>query len=104
MKKNLFPIESNNILTDKTAKSEIKTEIITELNTILSDKTNKIETKADIINNAIEELINGFDMIDINNGNDKKIVEEELTIVLTSTKNQRNNENINNITNGFRPM
>ena len=98
MKKNLFPIESNNILTDKTAKSEIKTEIITELNTILSDKTNKIETKADIINNAIEELINGFDMIDINNGNDKKIVEEELTIVLTSTKNQKNNENINNIT------
>ena len=86
-KESLFPIESTNILTDKTAKSEIKTEIITELNTILSDKTNKIETKADIINNAIEELIN-----------DKKIVEEELTIVLTSTKNQKNNENINNIT------
>ena len=97
-KESLFPIESTNILTNKTAKSEIKTEIITELNTILSDKTNKIETKVDIINNAIEELINGFDMIDINNGNDKKIVEEELTIVLTSTKNQKNNENINNIT------
>ena len=35
---------------------------------------------------------------EINNGNDKKIFEKNSIIILTSTSNQKNNENENNIT------
>ena len=37
-------------------------------------------------------------MTEINNGNDKKIFEKNSIIILTSTSNQKNNENENNIT------
>ena len=39
------------------------------------------------------ELINKFNMTEINNGNDKKIFEKNSIIILTSTSNQKNNEN-----------
>jgi hypothetical protein len=37
-------------------------------------------------------------MTEINNGNDRKIFEKNSVIILTSTSNQKNNENENNIT------
>ena len=58
--------------------------------------TEIINNKTKIINNIIQELIN--DYTDIDNGIDKKIYEKNLSIVLTSTLNQKNNEDKNNIT------
>ena len=69
-----------------------------EFNNICKNEnvTEIINNKTKIINNIIQELIN--DYTDIDNGIDKKIYEKNLSIVLTSTLNQKNNEDKNNIT------
>ena len=56
------------------------------------------ENKTKIILNAINELINDININDINRGEDKKTIIENKQIILTSTTNQKNNEDINNIT------
>ena len=64
-----------------------------------NNKTNEKENKTEIINNIISDLIIDFDKTDLDNGNDKKkVIGNNLTIILTSTLNQKNNEDINNIT------
>ena len=63
--------------------------------------TNKIilkENKTEFIQNIIENLLNVVNIDIIENGEDQKIVEENLLFLFTSTENQKNNEDKNNIT------
>ena len=50
------------------------------------------------VNDIIKDMLNEFNITDINNGNDKKIIEKNLILIFTSTQNQKNNENVSNIT------
>ena len=50
------------------------------------------------VNDIIKDMLNEFNIRDINNGNDKKIIEKNLILIFTSTQNQKNNENVSNIT------
>ena len=63
-------------------------------NDINSIFINNNETIKNIINN----LFNLLDIIDIDNGIDKKLEKNNLLFILTSTKNQKKNEEKNNIT------
>ena len=59
----------------------------------------KNESKAEQIDNMINELLSGFNGNDINQGRDKKkTIGNDIVIILTSTQNQKINENISNIT------
>ena len=66
---------------------------------IIKEKSNnEIINKTEIINNVITDLFIEFNKRDIDNGTDnKKVVNEDITVILTSTLNQKNNEHINNI-------
>ena len=57
-----------------------------------------VKNKTGLYQHIINYLINEFNMTDINSGNDKKISGENIIIKLTSTSNQKNNEEENNIT------
>ena len=50
------------------------------------------------VNDIIQNMLNEFNITDINNGNDKIISEKNIIMIFTSTQNQRNNENISNLT------
>ena len=75
---------------------EPKIDIISSSIYTINNQT--IENRTELIQNIIQELINKFNMTEINNGNDKKIFKKNSIIILTSTSNQKNNENENNIT------
>ena len=59
-----------------------------------NSETNKItrEKKNETIQDIIDILIKNFDMIKIDNGKDEQTIEQNKTIILTSTLNQKNNE------------
>ena len=57
-----------------------------------------IPNKTNNISNIIENIINDTNIIDINNGKDSKFNSKNKQIVLTTTINQKNNEEENNIT------
>ena len=59
---------------------------------------NPTQNRIKNIQNCIINLISEFNLTDINSGSDKKIVDENIIIKLTSTSNQKNNEEENNIT------
>ena len=59
---------------------------------------NNTENRTEIIQNIIDNLIDEFNCIEIDNGNDKTIVEKDMVIILTSTQNQKINEDTNNVT------
>ena len=59
---------------------------------------NIIENKTKIIKNIIDNILNNLDKINLNSGNDNIMIYENNMIVLTSTFNQKNNEEKNNIT------
>ena len=59
---------------------------------------NITENRTEIIQNIIDNLIDEFNCIEIDNGNDKTIVEKDMVIILTSTQNQKINEDTNNVT------
>ena len=59
---------------------------------------NLIANDFDIMKNIINDLINDFDINELNNGTDRKKMYKNNVIVLTSTYNQKNNEEINNVT------
>ena len=65
---------------------------------LITDKVDIMENKTEKIKNIINKLIDDFNMTEINDGKDKKIIDGNKVIILTSTTNQKNNENINNIT------
>ena len=56
------------------------------------------ENRAEIIQHIIDDLINEFNITELNIGKDKKIIDKNKVILLTSTENQKNNEEKNNIT------
>ena len=68
---------------------------------LITDNINK-NTQIDIINESIdnifEYLLNEAFLEEINKGIDKRAFKENLIFILTSTKNQKNLENENNIT------
>ena len=64
----------------------------------MSDSTNVFENRTEIIKNIIENLIDEFNFTDIDNGNDKRIEYKNMIMILTSTQNQKINEEINKIT------
>ena len=112
--KNCYLNNPNGIITDtiiNTFKSEITNSIIdnnsqlisidTIINTYKETNTNnkqKKENRREIIEDSINDIFNELNITDIDNGKDKKIAEKDLTIILTSTHNQKNNEDKNNIT------
>ena len=65
------------------------------------DLSELIKNRTELIQNIIYNLIDGFNINDINSDTDKKIVDENIIIKLTSTNNQKNNENLNDITMDF---
>ena len=78
-------------------------EIITsEINVLnietTSMKINFVSNQTNIILYIIENLINDFNNMDINNGNDSKVIYKNKQILLTSVINQKNHEEENNIT------
>ena len=76
---------------DASNTNEIKTNIISTTNAQFPDQP---QTVLD----AIEKLINDFNMMEMNSGIDKKIVVKNKQVILTSTLNQKNNEETDNIT------
>ena len=110
--KNCYIYNPNNIITDtiiNTFKSEnIGTIIDNSSQLVITDtiintyKENsnkpKKENRSEIIKDSINEVFNELNITDIDSGKDKKIIEKDLTIILTSTLNQKNNEDKNNIT------
>ena len=59
---------------------------------------NLIANDFDIMKNIINDLINDFDINELNNGTDRIKMYRNNAFVLTSTYNQKNNEEINNVT------
>ena len=57
-----------------------------------------IENRTEIIQHIIDNLINEFNITELNSGKDKKIIDKNKVIILTSTESQKNNEDKNNIT------
>ena len=57
-----------------------------------------VKNKTGLYKHVINYLINEFNITDINNGNDKIIDCENIIIKLTSTNNQKNNEESNDVT------
>jgi len=57
-----------------------------------------IQNRTELINNMINNLFYKLNISDIDNGNDEKTEEKNISIIMTSTKNQKNNENENMIT------
>ena len=70
------------------------------INTNYKNCYNNSHTKnrTEIIQNIINNFISEFNIINLYNGKYIKIVDENLIIKLTSTSNQKNNEEENNIT------
>jgi surface protein len=62
------------------------------------DESISINNKNESIENFVGDILNEINIKDVDNGKDKKEVKGNLTFILTSTENQKNNEEINNIT------
>ena len=90
--KNCYIDNPYNIISDTTINNITDTIIIT-----YSDKKIDIKNKTELIKSNIERIFNELNLTEINNGMDKKIIEKDLVIILTSTLNQRINEDKNNI-------
>ena len=56
---------------------------------------NDFQNETKIILNSITNLINEINILDLNNGNDKKVIVNNKQIIMTSTTNQINNEESN---------
>ena len=56
---------------------------------LITDKVDIMENKTEKIKNIINKLIDDFNMTEINDGKDKKIIGGNKVIILTSTTNQK---------------
>ena len=65
-----------------------------ETNTII-EKEPEVKNRTELIQNMINNLLNRIDISDIDGGKDEKTDEYDITIIMTSTKNQKKNENKN---------
>ena len=75
--------------------SSLPNEIISES---VNDKNETVQNRTELIQKIIDNLFNELNMTEIDNGIDKKIVEKNIVFLFTSTLNQKNNEDKNNIT------
>ena len=100
-------VETNNITSKiKTVETFYSYKLITDIinnsyfnysDELMSDIiSEKIENVS--IENIINNLVNEINLIDINNGIDKKAIKNNLEFIFTSTENQKNNKEENNIT------
>ena len=55
--------------------------------------SSRIENRTELIQNMYTNIFNKLNISNIDNGEDKKIIEKNISIIMTSTKNQKNNEN-----------
>ena len=74
---------------------DINTELDTE---IIIGKEIEINKRTELIQSMIHNLFSQLNISNIDNGNDRKIVDKAISIIITSTKNQKNNENKRMIT------
>ena len=58
----------------------------------------KLNNRMELIKSLIENIFNEVNITEIDNGNDKEMIEKDLMVKFTSNINQKNNENINDIT------
>ena len=64
----------------------------------LTNNNIQIENKTEIIKQIINGIIDEFNKTELEDGKDKKIIDNDKVIILTTTDNQKNNEEKNNIT------
>ena len=100
--KNCYKNKPDDIISDIIYNSYNSYELTTdladevEIKDTLEKKTNEVN-RTELIKDIIDDIFNGLNISDINNGKDKKIKEKNIEIIFTSTLNQKNNEDINNI-------
>ena len=70
---------------------DFQTEIIEK------DKYLTIKNRTELIQTIINDLFSGLNMTEIDNNIDKKIINDNIKFIFTSTSSQKNNEDINNI-------
>ena len=75
-----------------------KDEFIYEINITNSSYKNCYKIDPSSLQYTIDEIINEFNVTELNSGEDKKIIDKNKIIILTSTVNQKKNEESNNIT------
>ena len=97
-------ITQNKAITqNKEITQNIEKTITTEITDVIeiTDNTYKkalVKNRTELIKSIIDDLFNELNMTEIDNGIDKKKFEKNLIFVFTSTLNQKNNEDKNNIT------
>ena len=87
-------IDKNQILTNQISNSDYSffdTSIIIE-------KEIEIKNRTELIQNMINNLFNKLNISDIDEGKDEKTGDKNISVIITSTKNQKKNENENAIT------
>ena len=55
-------------------------------------------SRGELIKSIVGNIFNEINITEIDNGSDKKIIEKDFTVIFTSTINQKNNENMNDVT------
>ena len=75
-----------------------KDEFIYEINITNSSYKNCYKIDPSSLQYTIDEIINEFNLTELNSGEDKKIIDKNKIIILTSTVNQKKNEKSNNVT------
>ena len=60
---------------------------------MFDESESEIQNRTELIKNMIYNLFNGLNISYINSGKDEKIFGNNISIIITSTKNQKNNEN-----------
>ena len=60
---------------------------------IVIEKEIEIENKTELIQNMINNIFDQLNIADIDNGIDKKLNDKNISVIMTSTKNQKKNEN-----------
>ena len=78
--------------------NEVTHFIFDESGVLIISENEQFQNQSCAILKAINILINDNNIIDINSGKDKKVIYKSKQVILTSTSNQKNNEEENNIT------
>ena len=60
---------------------------------VVVEKDIETENKTELIQNMINNILDQLNIADIDNGIDKKLNDKNISVIMTSTKNQKKNEN-----------
>ena len=96
--KKFFMLENNSININNAYINCIDENLDNDFDIIQNDEDNRTEILQHIINN----LINEFNITELDIGKDKKVIDKNKIIILTSTDNQKNNEEKDNYNHEFR--